>query len=188
MLQNLGITSNKIKLVLDPTFLLNRIEWEKIASPRSLSSPYLLCYYVSNEKFDEINYVAQYIAKKRNLKVALLGIGNKKTINCDIFYKNTSPSDFVALFLGASFTVVNSFHGTAFSINFEKDFVSIMPNRFTSRVDGLLHLCGLEDRKYYSGETNLETYLSSIDYSKVTPIIGDKRKESMEFLTRQCGL
>ena len=42
-----------------------------------------------------------------------------------------SVGRFLSLFLNASIVVTDSFHGTAFSVNLEKPFVAIAPERFS---------------------------------------------------------
>ena len=74
--------------------------------------------------------------------------------------------------------LVSSFHGTAFSINFNKQFLSISARRFNSRVESLLHLTHLEDRMV--SDANFDVYsLSDINYDKVNGILQTVREEGM---------
>ena len=45
----------------------------------------------------------------------------------DELHGDSLPKDFISLMAHASFVIACSFHGTAFSINFNKPFVSVVP-------------------------------------------------------------
>ena len=181
-LQDLGFDVSKISLVLDPTLLLKENDWKDVARAVKEDSPYLLVYSVENDMSDTLNAVAGYIANMKRLRIVLLSHGDKSGIKCSKHYKNADPPTFLSLFLHASYTVVSSFHGTAFSINFRKDFVTVMPNQFGSRVNSILQLCGLESRKFICGESELSSYLSPVEYEKADIILDKMRDISYEFL------
>ena len=61
---------------------------------------------------------------------------------------DAGPAEFLYLFSKAGCVVTNSFHGTAFSINFGKQFYTIIPNGKSnnSRQKSILKLLGCEER------------------------------------------
>ena len=91
-----------------------------------------------------------------------------------------SPYDFLELFRNAEYVVTNSFHGTAFSILFQKVFwvyeTSIANHRLTSIIDNL----GLRTRLLSRGQ-KLEMG-DAIDYSKVNKQLNSFVQESIKYL------
>lgn len=78
----------------------------------------------------------------------------------------------------AKFVIVSSFHGTAFSINFNKQFLTITPNRFNSRVNNILKLCHLESRLVNSENYDIEN-IHEIDFMEVNTILDNERNKSL---------
>ena len=74
----------------------------------------------------------------------------------------------------AEFVVTDSFHGTAFSVNFNKQFAVIYPEHFSTRMDNLLTMTGLENRRYTS---EMSLFDKDIDYEDINRILDKKRKE-----------
>ena len=57
-----------------------------------------------------------------------------------------NPIEFISYFKEASFVVTSSFHGTAFSLIFQKEFYVIGMGHLADRSASLLHLIGLSER------------------------------------------
>ena len=83
----------------------------------------------------------------------------------------------------ASFVVASSFHGTAFAINFNRQFITITPGAFSSRIASLLEITGLTERRI-SEVSELSDHLlqSPIDYEPVNAILDNQRQQSLSFL------
>lgn len=82
------------------------------------------------------------------------------------WYPFISPAKWLWLMRNASYVVTNSFHGTAFSLNYEKKFfVDISDNLSTlsSRITRLLSLTGQENRLIGHGAE--EAIDTEIDYA-----------------------
>ena len=182
IIAGLGVNHNKISVVLDPTLLLDKEKWRRECVDNPEKSPYLLVYCVEKDRYDAINNASRYIAASKQLKVVGVTSATIDKLSCDTLYTSASPSLLLTLLMGASFVIASSFHGTAFSVNFEKDFMSIMPDRFNSRVDSFLNQMGLQDRKYYVGQAELSHYLAPIDYSAVNEKLSLMRNTSLDFL------
>ena len=78
--------------------------------------------------------------------------------------------------------VTNSFHGLAFSINFNKTFfVGKLPASWpaNSRLDNLLNITNLHGRIYTDFEKNYE---EPIDWSYVNKILDEERKKALNYL------
>lgn len=186
MLTDIGIPENKINHVLDPTLLMDKQQWKKFVKKRIHDFPYLLVYSVENKEHNQlVSEVAKIIAQKYNLKIVGVYYGSKSTRidSCDINHYRATPSMFLSLMYYADFAVVSSFHGTAFAINFEKNFLTISPKMFNSRVIDILHICKLENRIIYNID-NVSPTLPAINYSDVNRILEEKRDKSIYYLKK----
>lgn len=177
--------SIKPTTVLDPTLLLNKKAWENYACKRLIHEPYAVVYSVETKAQDKlISKMANIISQNKGLKIVGIYYGGKKNkiknTDCDFF--RVTPSVFLSLFYHADYCIVSSFHGTAFSINFQKDFLTITPKKFNSRVDNLLTLCNLKDRLVINEKYNIQNALGSIDYTSVNQHIEEARKHSFNYL------
>lgn len=139
-----GITAS---FVCDPVFLLSVDEW-KIKTKEVLDIPddYLLIYCLDSDK-DALIELGNRIAKTKGLKTVLISffsvIANKKV---DYYVEGYGPAEFLSLMQNASYVVTNSFHGVAFSIRFNKQFVVAKRKYYNSRITSLLDELGLSHR------------------------------------------
>lgn len=179
LLQKMGIKST---CVLDPTLLLGRDEWEKFADPIISSKPYILVYYFGNAK--NIMKSAERVAKARNLEIRRITVGYERYSSDNIIERFITPERFVGLFLNASYVITNSFHGTIFSINFEKQFLGYPTTENNARFDSVFQMFDLQERnlRKYSGEEYIN--LSDVDYARVARVLAEKREESYTYLKR----
>ena len=87
-------------------------------------------------------------------------------------------------FMDAEFVITDSFHGTAFSILFNKPFISIVnESRGASRFYSLLKTFGLENRAITEeGPIDLSFIRENIDFVEVNRILNEEREKSWSFL------
>ena len=95
-----------------------------------------------------------------------------------------SVQDWLQSFIDADFVVTDSFHGTVFSIIFNKQFISI-PNtdRGLTRFKSLLNMFRLENRMVESLEQARNILKYSINFSEVQKRLSEERDKSIVFLT-----
>lgn len=184
ILESLGVAS---EVVLDPTLLLDKVAWSEIAERYAFKEPepYLLTYSVEYGKEDSyIKHYAKLIAEKKGLKLYHITYGGKPFDNYyDKVFTYATPDQFLNLMLHASFIVVSSFHGTAFSINFNKPFITVSPKKFNSRVMSLLQITGLESRVVTDDSRSIDSF-GDIDYFSVNKILDGERKKSLAILNK----
>ncbi len=176
-LESIGIKST---LLLDPTFLLSKEEWSNYMTKRLIKSPYLCVYTPYNTVDKDVIYrAARIVANKNGLKVVTFGLGYTKERLSDktIYYAN--PGDFLSLMANADYTITNSFHGTAFSVNLNKQFSVFLPSGFTSRISSLLNILNLSSR-IINNENQLTD--EKIDYTRINDLLTEERKRSVAFL------
>lgn len=159
-------------LVLDPTLLISKDEWQKFGEkPKKMPKDYILTYFLGETK--EYKKKVKEIARANNLKI--VNINN----SMDKYYK-INPRQFMYLMANARLVCTNSFHGHALSIALEKPFVSFSTLKNTgSRIQTLLKLVGLENRNW----TVLnESEYFEIDYTKANERLLKNREESENFI------
>lgn len=173
---------------LDPTFLLTRNEWaDAFVKKAPIKDEYLLLYGLEK---NEVMY--EYAAKISNtyglklVKVGAASLSHTK-IKFDKSITDAGPVDFVNLFANASFVVTNSFHGTAFSIIFNKKFICIPHKTRGTRMISLLKMLGLENRSKDVFCNEDDTFDNHIDFVKVNLLIEEARETSLAFLMKSLS-
>lgn len=170
----LGIEST---VVLDPTLLLTKDEWEKVAAPKTLKKKYVLVYQMGRSKS------LIRVAKKEAKRIGAQLISIKPPLDNLVAGKNifgAGPGEFVRLFMDAEKVFTNSFHGTVFSINFNKEFyVELLKmGNVNSRLTDVLKAFDLCDR-IIKDEILPD---GRIDYKKVNGLLDEKRDRSYEVI------
>lgn len=167
ILNSLGI---KGSLVCDPVFLLSEADWKELCEDRSIRAPYLFVY--DFDKSDQIAILAKQIAKERNLRIV------------SYFYNDyadewdeSGPIEFLQNITGAEIVLSNSFHATAFSLIFQREFFTVgRKETINTRMIDLLGEMELEDR-YLDGAIG--------DWQSVTPLNWDQVKGRIEAIVEQ---
>ena len=176
------LLKKNVECVLDPTLLLKPSDWEQIATPVDVQEPYLLTYFLGDNKAHR--KAVEKIAAEKNLKIVTLPVSYIEINNKKINKQYVGPCEFISLFKNASFICTDSFHGTMFSINFGKDFMSFPKrndvdiNSDNNRLYDALTVFGLENRLGINGRTVTEL----IDYEKVNAKLNELRESSKKYL------
>ena len=169
-------------VVLDPTMLVPAEQWAKLASNKKCGKgDYVLCFAVRSSK--TLIEKCREIALQEGLRVVVIG-GNviKKIKNRDPLIEyccDISPEEWLGLMHNARYVMTNSFHGTAFSIIFRKDFYLELSSRTNSRMSHLVSALGLEDRMVDRDSSIVPT---SIDYSVAEERLSELSASSLEYL------
>ena len=174
--------------VLDPTMLLSKDDYLKLIEEedKPCSENILLTYVLdrTQEKNDIIQRggEALHLTSCENGAVKYFSNVVESNVSECIY---PSVSRWVAGFRDAQFVVTDSFHGTVFSIIFNKPFVAILNSkRGSSRFISLLSVLGLENRLISTTNDLLEEHLKPIDYTEVNKILNDWRYLSISFMER----
>ena len=175
-----------VSIAIDPVLMLSQNEWLNFASNSKLKlpkRPYLLMYMFGRET-DPVRMAAEY-AKSTGFDIVRIGWDFTNRQYCKDVRAYINPYDFVKLFANAQYVVTNSFHGTAFSILFNKQF-SITRDRFDARFAAILELAGLESRFHNSAysDITISKFDEQIDYSKVNKKIDIIRQQSRQFINK----
>ena len=166
--------------VIDPTLLLNKDGWSKFMLKVDMPPKYVLCYILGEKQC--ITEYANKIAKEKDLPVFHI-LTRPCHENKPNVLKGIGCQEFLYLIANCELLVTDSFHGTIFSINFQKNFVSFDKYEGSSYDNGrlvdVLREFNLLD--HYHIDTDF-SYPSEIDYSQVNIIIEDIRKNSIQYL------
>ena len=194
IINSLPITK-QIKVVLDPTLLIDSNKWEELIAEDKdeVNEKYILCYYMPGNKeiCNGIKSIASKLSKETGLEV--INIGKKEYSKLKFWERNyieEGPLEFLRLFKNAEYVVTNSFHGTAFSIIFNKQFyIPIKVNsdetkRLNSRIISLLSLLDLKTQLIpYNDVDKVKSFSSKdIDYKFVNEKLSSEQKKSFKFL------
>ena len=93
--------------------------------------------------------------------------------------------DFLSYIANAEAVITNSFHGTVFSILFQKQFVSVKIASTSSRAENLLNLVGLEDR-FVNDDEIVSVMDKPIDYPKALARLDTARQDSLCYIHDIC--
>ena len=131
------------KVVPDPVLLVGRRIYDNLAIAAKEELPYLLL--VTLGRYDYAVKCACEIAKQKQLKIIEVVSSHESIFNTNV-KQTLAPDEFLGYLKNASFVVTSSFHGTVFSILFNKNFkVVIGENKNDERIISLLKDKGLLD-------------------------------------------
>ena len=177
-------------VVADPTMLLNRNEWadEVQNSKVNTSVPYIFCYFLGTNP--EARKAANALKDKTGLRIITLRhmdefVEDDEQFGDEAPY-DVNPEDFVKYIKDASYVLTDSFHCTAFSIQFQKNFMTFY--RFAvgakggrnSRIDSLFNVLGVPRSHIYQGDISMVE--DPIDWNAVDSKLCSFREESIRFL------
>ena len=182
------------KQVAEPIFLTDVTEYRRLAerSDRDTSGPYLLAYIL--DPTPEKKAAIEHIAAQKGLKIRIildawphLVEENKKKMNLpDAVEDDIDTYDFLKLYDNSSYVVTDSFHGTAFSLKFEKPFASIgNRRRGVARFDSMFRLIGHRDRFTLQAEDVVSDdarFLAPLDYSDIRATLDKHVDDSKAWL------
>ena len=162
---------------IDPTFLISKEEWLQIASPRQIRGKYLLFY---DFQIDETTTaIVRTIARERGLKIVRITDGLSPKDGSDVYLSAVGPAEFISLIYHADFVFSSSFHGTAFSIIFQKQF-AVRQVWNTNRVKNLLRISNLSDR--FIETSSHAKSIVDIEYDSLTSSLKEVIQESQQYL------
>ena len=190
------LNRDDIKLVVDPTYLLSRQEWE-IFSNRAkvefnIPQNYIFCYFVGN-RVDDYSNMVDDVTNKTGIK-DVVTIDCTGTINAygnGILYKDAGPYEFVYLLRKAAFICMDSFHATVFALKFHINFAHILKTKYegscSSQNTRMFDLFNRYNIAYKFYKPDSDDWLTPIDYKYIDPIIENDINESMLYLKKSIG-
>ena len=166
-------------VALDPTLLLEAYEYEPLLrqAPK-MRGRYLFAYFVVEDPAMDAS--VRYVSERMGIARVELHYYKKKGFDPNTQFADFGPAEFLNAVANAEFVLTNSFHGTVFSVLFQKEFYSI--SKGNARIDNLLRALGLK-RRGIEGPGQMD-FSDQINFAKVQERLKEYRKESELFLCR----
>lgn len=185
------LLDEKPSIVLDPTLLLTKEDWDDIASASLIKEKYLFCYFLGNNKISR--KLAEEYARKHHLKLVTMPYLHEECRNCDKNFGDeqmidVSPEQFISLIKYADCIFTDSFHACVFSAIYKKDLFAFRRNHsnsMASRIYTFTKLFGIEERFCDTDEKETIQYIDSIEpinYAKSSRLFEQEKYNSIEFL------
>lgn len=176
-----SLTGKVVPVMPDPTLLLQRTDWDKVSKYNLNLNNYIFCYFLSwNE--DYWKYV-ENVSQQLGYQIVIVpSVKQTYQVNAKIL-KNIGPEEWVGLIKNASYVITDSFHGTVFSIIYNKPFTVLKrfsddnPRSQNSRIYTLLEHYNLTNRL----GTNTDIF-NLQEYTKVNSQVECDRRYALEWL------
>ena len=165
------------QLVLDPTLLLNREDWQDFYNKDLYSNGFIYVYTVFNSP--TLWDFAYKLSKKTGKPIRTIRYSRLHSPNAECCF-TAGPSEWISHISSADYVVTNSFHGVAFSINFNKQFFFELPPEKSgagSRLSDTTAGDGLENRELTVADMD-----SVIDYTYTNQKLQEDRLASEKFI------
>lgn len=174
------ITGREVATTIDPTLLLQAKDYEQLL-PEKLEreipkKPYIFAYFVVEEQ--PVADCAKALAEQMNMPLVELHCYHMPECSADNQYADLGPAEFLYYIKNAEYVVTNSFHGTVFSILYQRKFFSVYKKN--GRVDNLLGFLDIPKR-HVENPSQMDAE-DEIDYTKVHEKLAVYREASIRFL------
>lgn len=186
------LTGKTPYIVCDPVFLLTKNQWSMLSdTSRCPSQKYIFTYFLGGGR--ECRKFVEKLSHITGLSV--LGIVHNDSYiasdeNVDYPIADCSPNEFIGLILNAEYICTDSFHATAFSTIFNKNFFAF--NRFksqkhgtNSRIESFLRTVGLESRLISGIGKVHDIVTDDIEYETVNNKILSFINKSCDFIEKE---
>lgn len=173
----------------DPVLLCNPQLWNRLCSeiPKT-EEAYVLVYMLNRN--DRAMIYAKRLAVQLGIKVRVLVHNSKMPAPEGAEgIVHPTPEGWLAAFRDASAVITDSFHGTCFSILFEKPMTVFNPPRFSVRLADVLNDFGLADRRVSDDARHEDITVGarSVDWTSTRIRLARFRAEARTFLEDCMG-
>ena len=163
------LTGKDAELLLDPTLLVGRQVWDKIELRPNIfpSKDYVLIYFLGEQDNETNEFVCNY-ANENNLEIV-------KIYSFDYpNYYSISPNEFIYLVKHAQIIMTDSFHGTAFSILYEKSFIAFKRKNKDGRAIMSSRIETLVDKFELVSKDSERLYVDAYDHDNIERILNNE--------------
>lgn len=190
------LTGKDVPVLMDPVFALNRKEWDELIPLQNVQwDHYIFCYFLGDNPGHRA--AVSELARKTGMPIVTLRhldrfVASDETFG-DVAPYDVDPERFLSILRNAAFVCTDSFHGSAFSVIFEKEFVVFdrysagSSNSKNSRIESLCDNLGLNDRRAADYGDVCAAYRKRIDYAAVNGRLEPFRKATMQYLQEALG-
>lgn len=184
-------TTKEIEDVMDPTFLLNNKEWDKVSSNYKIDGPYIFCYTLHGIRPYKmiLNELKEYYGAKKVVYIQS-NVPHDDYPRDFVKILSAGPGEFLTLVKDAVAVCTDSFHGIAFAINYKKQFCV-----FSAKGRGIFHNSNRQRdilEKLHISDRQCNCLkdikkLVSIDYDEVEKYLSKEREYSLDFLKKSLN-
>ena len=175
LLEELGCTN--VEHILDPTLVLNKEEWSDMIAPRMIQERYIIIYRLNPNP--EMEQFAKELSEKTGCKIVRMSYYLNHLKEQGKMIYTPTVNQFLSLINYADYVITDSFHCTAFSLNFNKEFFIFYPGKYNSRLQSVLELTGTEHRVM-----NDKKKYEPIDFGRVNNVLNKERAKATEFIQK----
>ena len=169
-----NITGKTPLVHIDPTFLIPNDEWRNLQIEYKITKPYILVYALYWNK--ALNVQLKELHRKTGLPIVSIQ-SSFRNIYSNKVLTDVGPAEFLWLVDNAEAVITSSFHGTAFSIIFNKKFSTVVNPTAKSRIESLLDMMNI---KTPSPIDVIDEF--NVDYNRVNTRIKREREKSLNYL------
>ena len=177
-----SLSDKQVVLSLDPTLIY---DFEKEMTNNFHIDNYMILYsYTGRTDSEEEIKAIQAFAKEHNKKIISLGFYHHW---CD---KNiiADPFKVLSYFKNADYIVTDTFHGTIFSIKFNKRFCTIIRDSNSEKLSFLLSQFNLLDRTASKAEEISDILKTPINYSEAEQLLDQEARNSLKYIKDSLSL
>lgn len=176
ILNHLGLEGS---CVVDPTLLLTPEDWNRFLGRKKILKEYIFVYNLNRNKV--LEQVAVALSKKTGWEIVNFADTFEFIKGANNRLWNT-PLDFLQYLSNASYVITDSFHGTAFSLNFSKQFICVPAPKYNSRLESILRQTKCMDRMITTIDEAIRVAEQPIPYEMVQRSLTEMRDRSFAFL------
>lgn len=182
------LCKKEAEVLCDPTLMIPRNEWNKITQNEALSeiseAPYLLAFYLDEPSDEAIKYISD-IAYRNNFTVIMIAYDHVSLREIGADYYDVGPLEFVNSIKQAQYICTDSFHATAFSVIFERQFLCFKRQSksgvdSSGRIMDFLKNCKLQER--YIDKT-INSNNNQINFKEARRYLVNERIRGISFLS-----
>ena len=150
-----------VHICIDPTLLLDLYDYAQIEADIIEREPYIFVYGFEDNK--TLHNVVKQVQRRYDIRI-INGCPHRIKFDGNVEnIRECGPGEFLALIKNATYVITNSFHGTALSIVYKKEFVTIAHSTRGYRMTELLNKLDLSTRLWDSNVFSIETVISSMN-------------------------
>lgn len=176
------LAKQKLTVVVDPTLLLEKDDFDAIKIPSKYKQPYILVHVIGKDK--NLQKIVLRMSELTGWSVVQNRMARKFPKELGRF-ADAGPEEFLGLVEGAAFVITNSFHATVFSLIYRRNFITIPHKTYPERMANLLQMAGLEEHLISDVEKlpeDVHTFMP--DYGIVWKKLKKEQEKSRQFLQR----
>lgn len=181
-----SLIGKDVPVMPDPTLLLSKDRWNSVAKSVNCGSKYVFCYFLTwNKEYWEY---ANEVSSELDCEIVIVP-SVKETYNVKArVIKDAGPEEWIGLVKNAAYIITDSFHGTVFSLIFNKQFTILKrfsddnPKSQNSRIHTLLNRYDINSRLGVKADI-----FSQIDYEKINNSIEQDRIYALNWIKEKLG-